>query len=209
MRLLATMKVIFAASALVTAGVLGAACSSETGGSTSSGGGDDTGGSSSSSSSSASSSSSGMGGAGGAGCGDTMTDPNNCGACGTVCQPGLACVAGVCGCAADAMGSLANDVQPIFTKSCVKSMSCHGPTSAGKLNLSAGTAFGELVNVASQCVDMRPLVTPGKPEESYLLNKVTGKDLCGGKKMPLNSAALQAADIGKITTWICAGALDN
>ena len=30
-------------------------------------------------------------------CGDTRVDPNNCGACGTRCAPGYACIASVCG----------------------------------------------------------------------------------------------------------------
>jgi len=210
-----SVKTIAAVSALLAAGVLGAACSSETGGSAS-GGGD--GGTASAASTQAStgsqSSSSGQGGAGGgaggaAGCGDTMTDPANCGVCGNECIPGLSCTAGVCACPADAAGTLSGDAQPIFTTSCVKAMSCHGNTAAEKLNLSSGIAFGELVGVDSQCADKRKLVTPSNPEESYILNKLLGKGLCEGKRMPLNATALSKEKIASITSWICAGALDN
>jgi hypothetical protein len=219
-----SMKTIAAAGIVLAAGILGAACSSDPEPGTSSGGGEGGEGGTSATQSSASGTSassggqggeSGSGGAGGAGgaggsaCGDTQTDPMNCGSCGNACTPGLTCEAGSCVCPTGATASLPNDVQPIFTTSCVKANSCHGATMAHKLDLRDGMAYAELVGVESLCADKRKLVTPSKPEESYLLNKLTAKGMCDGDRMPKGAAALTADKIATITKWICGGALEN
>jgi len=62
---------------------------------------------------------------------------------------------------------------------------CHNGDSKGGLNLVDNT-WSALVNVpAATCKDGRKLVVPGKPSESYLLNKVRGTRLCSGDRMPL------------------------
>lgn len=62
---------------------------------------------------------------------------------------------------------------------------CHNGDSKGGLNL-ADDMWSALVNVpASTCMDGRKLVVPGKPSESYILNKVRGTRLCGGDRMPV------------------------
>jgi hypothetical protein len=214
-----SFKTIAAAAIVLAAGVLGAACSSDPDSSSGGGQGGEGGSSATQSSSNGASASSGgqggeagtggAGGAGGSACGDTQTDPMNCGSCGNACTPGLMCVAGACACAPGETASLPTDVQPIFTTSCVKAMSCHGATMAHKLDLRDGMAYAELVGVESGCADKRKLVTPSKPEESYILNKLVAKNMCDGERMPKGAAALAADKIATITKWICGGALEN
>ena len=77
------------------------------------------------------------------------------------------------------------------------------------LDLSAGQAFADTVNVpASECRDGRMRVAPGKPEQSYLLDKVLNVDICSGTKMP-KLGSLPDKEMETITNWICAGAPNN
>lgn len=142
------------------------------------------------------------------GCGDVQTDPQNCGMCGNVCSPGQTCVAGVCTCGTTAVPFA--DVQAILTARCAVA-GCHiGATAKEGLNLSAGNAYAELVNVATkQCGGARTLVIPNNPNESYLVDKVRGVDLCGTSKRMPPSISLSTADIQTISDWICGGALEN
>jgi Stigma-specific protein, Stig1 len=201
--------VIAAATALANSG-----CSdggeSNTGGAGGAGG-DETSSSSSSSSSSgagggssSSSSSSGM-----MGCGDVQTDPKNCGMCGNQCAPGQTCVAGVCTCGMTTVPFA--DVQAILTARCATA-GCHtgGAIAKAGLDLTAGVAYGALVNKATtQCSGMRTRVIPGDPIESYLVDKVLGVDLCGTSKRMPPSISLSAAEIQTISDWVCGGALEN
>jgi hypothetical protein len=187
---------------LVTAALAGAGCSDDP--DAGSGG---SGGATASSSSSATSSSGGSGGAGGMmGCGDTMTDPMNCGFCDNACAPGQTCAAGVCTCGSSSVAFA--DVQAILTQSCATS-NCHsgGLPKAG-MDLTDGNAHGNLVNMGSgQCNDGRMRVLPGDPSESYIIDKVMGVDLCGtGKRMP-PLISLSEDKIKTIADWICGGAL--
>jgi hypothetical protein len=139
---------------------------------------------------------------------DTQTDPDNCGSCGHVCSPGQSCVGGACTCGTSTV-SFAADIQPIFNASCTGS-ACHDSVSpAASLELTAGKAYGELVGVpTNQCNGTRTLVIPGDPENSYLLDKILGVDMCFGSKMPKMSS-LSPSEIENIVSWICAGASDN
>jgi len=196
----------------VIAACLGAALVSSAGcGSDSSEGSGGAGGEASASSSSSSAQSSSSSSAqsssstGGSGCGDTMTDPLNCGACDHVCVPGQTCVAGVCTCGTASVAFA--EVQTILTQSCATA-GCHaGSFPKEGLNLDATNAYAELVNKpASQCNDGRLFVSPGNPNESYLINKMMGVDLCFGKRMPA-ALALGDAKIQTVADWICGGAL--
>ncbi|NIM48157.1 MAG: hypothetical protein GTN78_20765 [Gemmatimonadales bacterium] len=111
--------------------------------------------------------------------------------------------------------TLGNDVQPIFTNNCAFS-GCHGSTNTqppGKaMNLSAGQAFANIVDVSAIQVPSRMRVLPGQPDESYLVNKIEGTQASvggTGGQMPLGRSPLSQAQINTIRAWIAAGAQNN
>jgi hypothetical protein len=140
--------------------------------------------------------------------GDTQTDPNNCGSCGHACSPGQACENGVCACGTASV-SFSAAVQPIFTANCA-TMGCHtGVMPAEGLHLGAGKSYAKLVNVtATECTDGRKRVLPGSPDQSYLMDKLQGIDLCFGTKMP-KTGSVSSTDLETIANWICEGAPNN
>lgn len=101
--------------------------------------------------------------------------------------------------------SFSRDIQPILTKNCATE-ECHvGPKPAQKLDLSAGKAYHSIVNVVSHQMPKLKIVTPGKPEASYLFDKLTGNQ-DEGDRMPSGKKALPKAEIELIKKWILAGA---
>ncbi|MBI2388544.1 MAG: hypothetical protein HYV09_02910 [Deltaproteobacteria bacterium] len=143
----------------------------------------------------------------GGACVDTKSDAANCGACGKACAAGSTCSAGACVCGTTV--SFAKDVQPIFSASCTGT-GCHsGAVPRGSLSLEAGKSYGELVNVASAACSGKLLVTPGDVSKSYLDNKLTGVGMCFGTQMPKAGAALPAAQLATIRSWICNGAKND
>jgi hypothetical protein len=105
--------------------------------------------------------------------------------------------------------SLATQVQPIFTKSCIGG-GCHaGLSPAQGLDLSLGKSYTNLVNVASTECTTTKRVLPSTPSMSYLMFKLQGSGPCfTGTRMP-KGAPLAAADINTISAWIAAGAPNN
>jgi len=105
-----------------------------------------------------------------------------------------------------------DDIQrKIFDTTCA-TPSCHGAGAASAgLDLSAGAAYANLVNVppsnevAAAAGWMR--VIPGDPGGSFLMYKLTG-DLEAGKgsRMPLVGAPLPQSAIDLIRNWIASGA---
>jgi hypothetical protein len=139
-------------------------------------------------------------------CVDLAKSALNCSACGKSCAQGQTCASGVCTCGSSV--SFATQVQPVFTASCTSG--CHsGVRPAAGMSLVAGSSFGALVRVASSSCSSRLRVAPGAVAQSYLINKLTGGDLCSGSQMPKAGGALPAAQITAITTWICNGAPNN
>lgn len=101
--------------------------------------------------------------------------------------------------------SFSKDIQPILTKNCA-TKDCHsGPKPAQKLDLSAGKAYHKTVNVVSHQMPKLKIVTPGKPEASYLFDKLTGNQ-DEGDRMPSGKKALPKSEIELIKKWILAGA---
>jgi hypothetical protein len=76
---------------------------------------------------------------------------------------------------------------------------------------SASGMYGMLVDrIAEECLDDRMMIKPSDPEHSYVINKLTGKNLCASTpRMPLDEAPLSSADIQTIYDWICSGAPDQ
>ncbi len=116
---------------------------------------------------------------------------------------GLALVSGV-----DQV-TLSGDVHPIFTSTCALS-GCHGGTNPQLgLNLSAGQTFANVVNVPAMELSTMNRVTPGQPDNSYLVHKVQGTHLAvggSGFQMPKGRSPLTQMEIDLIRAWIAAGA---
>jgi len=100
----------------------------------------------------------------------------------------------------------------IFTPTC-SAGGCHtGPTSntlpTGMNLTSTANSFAALVNVASRQVGTLNRVTPGDPDNSYLIQKLEGT-AAGGVRMPWGGPFLDQATIDKVRQWIADGALNN
>ncbi len=93
----------------------------------------------------------------------------------------------------------------VFTPSCAFS-GCHaGGSPAQGLNLEDGNSFGNLVNVASMQVPSLNRVTPGDPDNSYLVQKIEGTAAVG-QQMPRGGPALSQGLIDDVRQWIQDGA---
>lgn len=90
---------------------------------------------------------------------------------------------------------------------------CHtdvGRSPSAGLNLKAGSAFGQLVGVASSNNPGAIRVIPGDANGSYLVQKLEGATGIVGSRMPRNGPPfLTDAQIKVIRDWIAAGALNN
>jgi hypothetical protein len=99
------------------------------------------------------------------------------------------------------------DVYAIFTDAgCAD---CHGGASPPQgLNLETiDTAYANLVGIAArECTTGRLRVASGDPAASYLINKLTGVDMCSGQRMPRGGPFLDDATIDVVRSWIQAGA---
>jgi hypothetical protein len=156
-------------------------------------------GSASSGQSPAGASSSGAGGGGGGGGGISFFDgglPDGISGCGGA-DGGTDGATGCEGLDA-AVVSYANDIEPILAESCRGEL-CHAaPTRASMLNVPA-----------PECCDGRFYVDPGNAAASYVLDKLTGQNLCGGSPMPLGMSPLPDGEIALFQAWICQGAPDD
>ena len=91
----------------------------------------------------------------------------------------------------------------IFNRSCID----HHATEAS-LDLTAGNAFANLVNVRS-VQEALNLVTPGDAENSYLIHKLDGRAGIVGAQMPRGGPPLTTAQIDVIRQWINNGSQNN
>ena len=93
----------------------------------------------------------------------------------------------------------------IFTPKCALS-GCHaGSAPQEGMNLSAGLAYSNIVNVPSTEVAL-DRVEAGDSSLSYLYWKVIGDPQIIGDRMPFGRPALSAAETDAIRDWIDAGA---
>lgn len=98
----------------------------------------------------------------------------------------------------------------ILTPACV---SCHtddGRTPAGGMNLKPGSAYSNLVGVASTGKPGAIRVIAGNPSGSYLVQKLEGAPDIVGLRMPRNGPPyLTDAQVALIRSWIQNGAPNN
>jgi PKD repeat protein len=95
--------------------------------------------------------------------------------------------------------------QQIFTQSCAFS-GCHGGSSPAEgMDLRAGAAYGDIVNVPSNQSSF-DRIEPSDPESSYLYLKVTGDSSISGSRMPRGAAALSQRLLDLLRDWIERGA---
>jgi hypothetical protein len=89
---------------------------------------------------------------------------------------------------------------------------CHtnvGRVAAGGLNLVGDQAYDQLVNVVSGRKTGAIRVTPGDPDNSYLVQKIEGAPGIVGVRMPLNGPYLSDGQVRIIRRWIENGAGRN
>src|SRR5690606_27184939 len=104
--------------------------------------------------------------------------------------------------------SLLTDVQlPIFSSKCAIS-GCHtgGSPQAG-LSLAQGISYGMLSGTPSDTFGAPLRVTPGDPDNSHLVQRITGSN--GFLPMPQSGDLLSQDDVDTIKLWITQGALNN
>jgi hypothetical protein len=91
------------------------------------------------------------------------------------------------------------DVRPLLRKHCTV---CHREAKLKEPEVSAGLALDSPANVLKG--GKTPVVKPGKPDESLLVELLTTKD--PKRRMPLDGDPLPAAEVDVIRKWIAAGA---
>jgi mono/diheme cytochrome c family protein len=128
-------------------------------------------------------------------------------ACSAFASTGPSAVAGP-DTASDGAPSFSHTIQPIFNANCV---ACHQSAGAsGGLDLEEGTAYASIVSRNSQASAFAR-ITPGKPDESYLVRKLEGTHVQAGgsgERMP-PTGPLDSALIGAIRAWVQAGARND
>ena len=96
----------------------------------------------------------------------------------------------------------------VLLLSCAYS-SCHLGEGNAQLGWDdAETAYASLVGIASTQVETMALVDPGAPDSSYLMWKLEENSGITGNQMP-PSVPLSEDQIGRVRTWIAAGALND
>jgi hypothetical protein len=103
--------------------------------------------------------------------------------------------------------SFSSVIQDIFNRRGCNSGSCHGSSQSAGLDLRAGNAHGELVNVPSTQTSVARVV-PGDADASYLIIKVEGRQSVG-ERMPLGGSPLDNIDLTNLKNWINQGAQNN
>ncbi len=94
----------------------------------------------------------------------------------------------------------------IFDASCAFS-GCHGGSSpAMGLDLSSGTAYSNIVNIASSQQPSVDRIEPNQPDSSYLYLKVIDDPSITGSRMPRGAPALAQELIDLLRDWIERGA---
>jgi len=92
----------------------------------------------------------------------------------------------------------------VFDKFCTR---CHsGMNASAGFRLDAANSYNNLYRIPSGQNGNFLRVSPGDPDNSYLIRKLEGN---AGTRMPLGAAKLPQSTIDEIRQWITEGALDN
>ena len=78
--------------------------------------------------------------------------------------------------------------------------------------LLAGQAYDNIVGVSSGQLATMSRITPGQPDNSYLVHKIQGTQASvggSGDRMPLGLPPLSQSTIGLIRQWVTEGAPGN
>ena len=105
----------------------------------------------------------------------------------------------------------AKDIQPIFNARCATS-SCHTfATHQAGLNLAAGYAYDEIVNVQAVFRPSWKRIVPSKPDSSFLIKTLLADPSQHPEisRMPLGREPLTANQIQTIINWVSQGAVRN
>lgn len=98
----------------------------------------------------------------------------------------------------------------ILTPSCATCHTDEGRNPSGGLNLKSGSAYSNLVGVASTGKPGATRVIAGNPGGSYLVQKLEGAADIAGLRMPRNGPPyLTDAQVALIRQWIQNGAPNN
>lgn len=94
-------------------------------------------------------------------------------------------------------------VLAIFDAKGCAGQGCHGGARPSQgIALGSTSAIESMIGVAStQCAN-KLLVAAGQPASSYLVNKLTGVEMCGGSQMPKGAPALTSAQLDTVRAWI-------
>lgn len=92
--------------------------------------------------------------------------------------------------------SFEHDVMPLFD-GCAGEI-CH--------RFTAQEVLSQIGEPAEECCNEMQLIEPLHPERSYVLQKLIGRNLCMGSRMPLDRPPYGATDLQVLSDWICAGA---
>lgn len=93
----------------------------------------------------------------------------------------------------------------VFTPSCALSF-CHGAAMQAGMDLRAGAAYANIVNVPSLEVPGKDRIEPFAPDESYLICKLENCPWIVGQQMPLIGGPLDQSVINVIRQWVLLGA---
>ena len=117
--------------------------------------------------------------------------------------------------------TFAADVLPVFGRSCAFS-TCHGSTTGPANGVFLGKdgpkAHAAIVGVKGDELPTMPFVTPGNPQESYLMRKMDGSQCaldaqCTGascqSSMPKGDVPLDVATRDVVRRWIAQGAKND
>src|SRR5262245_23526544 len=86
---------------------------------------------------------------------------------------------------------------------------CHVGSGQAGLTMVEGLTYSEWVGVASTTDPNFMRVSPGVPDDSYVVMKLEGDPRIGGARMPFGGPPLNPKKIAVIREWILRGAMDD